>query len=385
MQPQADEPAAASAQKVFICYRREETAAHAGRVYDAMVARFGERNVFMDIDLAPGVDFVEHITEVVSGCLALIVVIGPSWATVEDEDGDLRIADPADFVRLEVETGLRRPDVTPIPLLVGGARMPRAEDLPAELRPLARRNALELSDARWSYDVGRLMTTLDRLLPDETVPGAAIPPQPTQPSGVAPARMLVEGVLIAAATAYLARRLGQQITMPDGDANKIAGIVLRRAETWALTATAVAIWLGLRTKRTSLLPRAIVALLVGAIAGALGGAILALPSYLLDLDSETRSWIDVGAQAVTGGVIGGLIGSLWDPPQRSTGLAAGLVGGVLIQLLLVVTGWDGQPDQLVMCLQATAIVGLALATLLSANRVAVGDVTRPAERPKARV
>ena len=122
--------------KVFITYRREETAAHAGRLYDAMVARFGERNVFMDVDMAPGIDFVERITEAVAACQVLIVVMGPRWATVEDEHGKARIADPEDFVRLEVETGLRRPDVTPIPVLVSGARMPKRKDLPPEMQGL---------------------------------------------------------------------------------------------------------------------------------------------------------------------------------------------------------------------------------------------------------
>ena len=67
--------------KVFISYRREETAGHAGRLYDAIGARFGERNVFMDVDLAPGIDFVEQITEAVGACDALLVVMGPTWAT----------------------------------------------------------------------------------------------------------------------------------------------------------------------------------------------------------------------------------------------------------------------------------------------------------------
>jgi TIR domain len=135
--------------KVFITYRREETAAHAGRLYDAMVARFGEANVFMDVDMAPGVDFVERITEAVAACHVLIVVMGPRWATVEDEQGRARLADPEDVVRLEVETALRRPDVTPIPVLVAGARMPNREDLPPEVRAITRRNALELDDHRW--------------------------------------------------------------------------------------------------------------------------------------------------------------------------------------------------------------------------------------------
>ena len=157
-------PATVPGPKVFITYRREDTAAHAGRLYDAMVARFGEDNVFMDVDMAPGVDFVERITEAVAACHVLIVVMGPTWAKVEDEQGRARLADPEDFVRLEVETALRRTDVTPIPVLVAGARMPNREDLPPELRPITRRNALELADQRWRYDVGRLISTLDELL-----------------------------------------------------------------------------------------------------------------------------------------------------------------------------------------------------------------------------
>jgi hypothetical protein len=160
----ASEPGRAAAAKVFITYRREETAAHAGRLYDAMVARFGEPNVFMDVDMAPGVDFVERITDAVAACHVLIVVMGPKWATVEDEQGRARLADPEDFVRLEVETALRRTEVTPIPVLVAGARMPNREDLPPELRAITRRNALELGDQRWRYDVGRLISTLDELL-----------------------------------------------------------------------------------------------------------------------------------------------------------------------------------------------------------------------------
>src|SRR5215207_1843240 len=120
----------ATAQKVFISYRRKETAAYAGWLYDRMVARFGEDNIFMDMEMAPGIDFHERITEVVSGCVVLLVLIGPDWAAATEEDGSRRLDNPVDFVRLEIETGLRRPDVTPIPVLVGGARMPKREDLP---------------------------------------------------------------------------------------------------------------------------------------------------------------------------------------------------------------------------------------------------------------
>jgi TIR domain len=185
----ASEPGSDAAAKVFITYRREETAAHAGRLYDAMVARFGEPNVFMDVDMAPGVDFVERITEAVAACHVLIVVMGPKWATVEDEQGRARLADPEDFVRLEVETALRRPEVTPIPVLVAGAQMPNREDLPPEVRAITRRNALELSDQRWRYDVGRLISTLDQLLAEMPVGGGPPSPEPsiaTRKPGPAP-------------------------------------------------------------------------------------------------------------------------------------------------------------------------------------------------------
>jgi hypothetical protein len=162
--------------KVFISYRREETAGHAGRLYDALGARFGGRNVFMDVDLAPGIDFAEQITEAVGACDALLVVIGPKWATTLDA----RLADPNDFVRLELEIALRRPDVRVIPLLVAGARMPDPGDLPESVRTLARRNALGLSDLRWRDDVRRLVSTLDELLEGprdlaETTAGDPVP------------------------------------------------------------------------------------------------------------------------------------------------------------------------------------------------------------------
>jgi hypothetical protein len=138
--------------------------------------RFGENNVFMDVDMAPGVDFVDRITEAVATCHVLIVVMGPNWATVKDENGRPRLADPEDFVRLEVEAALRRPEVTPIPVLVAGAKMPDREQLPQEIRAIARRNALELSDLRWRQDVGRLIGTLDELLA-EMLPVSG-PPSP---------------------------------------------------------------------------------------------------------------------------------------------------------------------------------------------------------------
>ena len=161
----------ASAPKLFICYRREETAAYAGRLYDALAGQFGDRNVFMDIELEPGIDFVERITEVVGACHVLLVIVGPRWATLANGEEHARITNEEDFVRLELEAALRRPGLRVIPLLVGGARMPPSDVLPEAVRALTRRNALELSDLRWRYDVGRLMNTLEELVTVTPVPG----------------------------------------------------------------------------------------------------------------------------------------------------------------------------------------------------------------------
>jgi hypothetical protein len=359
----------ASSPKVFICYRREEAAAHAGRLHDAMVARFGEGNVFMDVELAPGVDYVERIPEVVAGCHVLIVVMGPRWATVEDGDGDVRIADPEDFVRLEVEAGLRRSDVTSIPVLVSGAQMPRREDLPPEVEPIARRNALELSEGRWRYDVGRLISTLDELLPEATraagtPPSTAAQPAPTPASSL----VVLEGTLLAGAVGYLARLLSNAIEKPPAGTEPVefvTRISLVRAIAWGAVGTALALWLALRTRRRAdLLPFAIYGLLVGAIGGAIGGVVWAVPVELADLavKGDEANWIELGSLAVTGAFLGALVGRVWLPPRLGAGLAAGIVAGALVQLILI--GLDTKISQpLKYGIFAAAIAAVALAVL----------------------
>jgi TIR domain len=147
--------------RLFISYRRADSAREAGRLYDAITRRLGVHNVFMDIDLRPGTDFVERIRQAVSACDVMLVLVGPRWATVEASDGLPRLADPEDFVRLEVEAGLHRPNVAVIPVLVAGARMPEPEHLPLGMRPLLRLKAPEISDSRWRYDLDRLLDALE--------------------------------------------------------------------------------------------------------------------------------------------------------------------------------------------------------------------------------
>jgi hypothetical protein len=150
--------------RIFISYRRGETAYPAGWLFDRLVQHFGAVQIFKDVDsIELGDDFVEVITRAVGSCDVLLALIGGQWLTVTDVNGRRRIDDPDDFVRLEIQAALTR-NVRIIPILVDGARMPRAEDLPAGLAGLTRRQALELSPNRFEYDTNRLLKVLDATL-----------------------------------------------------------------------------------------------------------------------------------------------------------------------------------------------------------------------------
>lgn len=149
--------------RVFINYRREETAYPAGWLYDRLANRYGGQ-VFKDVDsIQLGDDFVEVITRAVGSCDVLLALIGDQWLAITDARGRRRLDDPDDFVRLEIEAALTR-NVRVIPILVEGARLPRADELPPSLAGLVRRQALELSPARFDFDISRLLKVLDRTL-----------------------------------------------------------------------------------------------------------------------------------------------------------------------------------------------------------------------------
>ena len=150
--------------RIFMSYRRQETAFPAAWLYDRLAGHFGKDQVFKDVDsIEPGDDFAEVITMAVGSCDVLLALIGGQWLTIADQDGRPRLDNPEDFVRLEIEAALAR-DVRVIPILVEGARMPRAEELPVSLAKLARRQALELSPIRFAADTQRLLRVLQRVI-----------------------------------------------------------------------------------------------------------------------------------------------------------------------------------------------------------------------------
>ena len=153
--------------RIFISYRREDSEGHTGRLFDALAGRFGDEQVFIDIDTIPlGVDFTRVIEEAVSSCDVLIAVIGPRWLSLSDESGRKRLDNPEDFVRLEIKAALER-DVRVIPALVQNAQMPASDQLPSDLTALARRNGISLRADSWHHSVARLIRAIEDVGRDE--------------------------------------------------------------------------------------------------------------------------------------------------------------------------------------------------------------------------
>jgi hypothetical protein len=153
--------------RIFVSYRRDDAVYAAGRLFDLLDQQLGADRVLMDIDtFRPGTSFTEAIADAVGSCGVLVALIGERWLMARDSSGERRIADPSDFVRLEIETALTR-DIPVVPVLVDGAQLPSAGQLPASLAGLVRRQALELSSVNFDSDVRRLLDLLD------SFPGAA--------------------------------------------------------------------------------------------------------------------------------------------------------------------------------------------------------------------
>jgi hypothetical protein len=122
----------------------------------------------MDVTaIEAGRDFRQAIEEGVAGCGVLLAVIGPEWLNAREENGASRLNNPADFVRIEIAAALKR-GIPVVPVMIRGARMPLADQLPDDLRDLAYRNCVELTHPRWRSDLQLLAEALRRLLGEST-------------------------------------------------------------------------------------------------------------------------------------------------------------------------------------------------------------------------
>ena len=170
------------AECIFLNYRRQQSEWPTLRLRDRLVEVFGRSRIFTDLDsIEPGQDFTKALEAAVGSCRVLLAVIGQDWVNASDDEGRPRLENPGDWVRVEIESALRRPKVLVIPVLIDGATMPRVEQLPGELAQLSMRQAVEITASGFVSQVETLITTLQKILEHPSVQGPS-PPNPVRGS-----------------------------------------------------------------------------------------------------------------------------------------------------------------------------------------------------------
>src|SRR5680860_986526 len=205
--PDSDVDSATGQVRVFVNYRRNDTRHVAGRLRDLIVARFGKGSVFVDVDsIEPGLDYVTAIDTAVGSCDVMLVLIGDRWLEASDDEDHRRIDDPADRLRIEIESGLRN-ETGVIPVLVDSASMPTSRDLPTPLVPLARHQSTRLRHESFHNDADHLLGVVERVVGGNAEPTDPRPPS-TETDTQRAARWLSFGILLTALLALLALRSG---------------------------------------------------------------------------------------------------------------------------------------------------------------------------------
>ncbi|MBI5104461.1 MAG: toll/interleukin-1 receptor domain-containing protein [Solirubrobacterales bacterium] len=375
---------------IFISYRRADSAGWAGRLGADLAKRLGSEHVFRDVAMAPGEHVREHIDRVLDRCDVLIAVIGPRWATIEDDHGRRRLDNPDDLVRREVARALARPDVQVIPVLVDGARLPSREALPPDLVALRDRNAVDVTDARWDYDVGRLLGHVGEEEGEEPTAAGWSPWGGWAMAGAA----ALAALPAAALTAPLRDRRAEvdlDRSLPIADkadaiARRLGYYVIERGALWAL-AGALAMTAGVLAVRAargraSLPGNVLLALAAGALGGALGAvAYIALK----DLPTEPPpEWLVQAVHlGVTGAVAGGVFARLVDGATAGECRLAGIAGGVLAGALTPTLAGEASRG-LILALQAALVAGAVGAVLAAAAHRGAAPAPRAAPATRAR-
>ena len=169
---------------IILSYRRDDTGAIAGRIFDRLVGHYGADQVFMDIDSIPfGLDFREHIQETLKRCDVLLAIVGKNWAA-PDEKGGFRIEEENDWVRIEVEAALAK-KIPVIPVLIDNASLPAPASLPKGLRDLVFRQAAPVDSGRdFNPHMARLIKAMDQLLAGQREAKVKLPPAKHAPEKV---------------------------------------------------------------------------------------------------------------------------------------------------------------------------------------------------------
>lgn len=149
---------------IFISYRRSDSQADAGRIYDRLADHFGKSTVFKDVDnIPPGVDFRDYLKNTLNQCSVVVTIMGPTWLSATNEQGQIRLENPTDWVRIEIQEALNRKETLVIPLLVSHAEMPKEDELPHGLEGLAYRSYREIRpDPDFHRDMSRLIEGLEQ-------------------------------------------------------------------------------------------------------------------------------------------------------------------------------------------------------------------------------
>ena len=348
--------------RIFISYRREEAAKDARRLYADLAARFGASNVFLDIEMEPGRNFVDTIRDFIASSDVVLALIGPRWAAAQDAGGARRLENPHDFVRLELESALDTSTVRVIPVLLQGARMPSVDDLPASLVRLAWRHGVALDDAGWGQQVKRLVAAIERDGPDTGRPPPA-----------APRRLLAAataGMLLALAPAVGAE-LAVADLLPEGLYQPLV-YALGWGVRWALVGLGAGALTGaVAGGPRGAVTRAAALALVGALAGAAGGAVRGWATL------DEVGILDFVAAFSVVGVLFGAVRPACGSRAGSVGggLLGGIAAGVLVGGLAVGSLEIGVSGDAVRPVLSTLVVGSF--TVLGG---AAGRATRPEER-----
>jgi TIR domain len=142
-------------QKIFISYRREDTAANALGIGQYLENEFGRKNVFIDIDMRAGTKFPVVLEQRLAECKVMLVLIGPDWLNSRDGQGQRRLDNPDDWVRLEIAHALKR-NITVIPVRVNGVGLPEKTRLSEEIRGLLDHQAVSVSTSSFRSDMAGL-------------------------------------------------------------------------------------------------------------------------------------------------------------------------------------------------------------------------------------